>query len=136
MPNKALRILIADAQHVQRVGLEKILNRQGYYRIAPVSSLEELLILTEYAVKPFDLLLINQLLLGSPEVDPGMFSHSHPSIRNALIYDGTNGHSPPLSGCWLAHWIQVTLPHVPNEQSIKNFMGFIDPVSSVDSPGL
>ena len=43
MPNKALRILIADPQHTHRIVLERLFNQQGYFRIVPVSNLPELL---------------------------------------------------------------------------------------------
>ena len=49
MTNKALRIMIADPQHFQRLRLERNFNREGYYGIAPVSNLEDMLVLLEYA---------------------------------------------------------------------------------------
>ena len=39
MPTKALTILIADEQHLQRLHIEKMLNQLGYYRIVPVQTL-------------------------------------------------------------------------------------------------
>jgi hypothetical protein len=32
MPNKALRILIADPHHAHRIVLERLFNQQGYFR--------------------------------------------------------------------------------------------------------
>ena len=55
MPNKSLRILIADAQHFNRLRIERLLNQLGYFRVAPVQSLEELLPLVEYGCEPLDL---------------------------------------------------------------------------------
>ena len=37
MSNKALRLLIADAELLQRIKIEKMLNQLGYHRIAPLS---------------------------------------------------------------------------------------------------
>lgn len=59
MPNKSLRILIADKQHFNRMKIERLFNQLGYFRVAPVHSLEELLNLVEYGCEPFDLLVIN-----------------------------------------------------------------------------
>ena len=36
MPDKSLRILLADAHPMQLLQLEKMLNGMGYFRIAPV----------------------------------------------------------------------------------------------------
>ncbi|WP_430458765.1 hypothetical protein [Pseudomonas salmasensis] len=46
MPNKALRFLIADGEHLQRVKIEKMLNQLGYHRIAPLSGFDEVQALT------------------------------------------------------------------------------------------
>lgn len=64
MPNKALRILIADEQHFQRMRIERLFNRLDYYRVAPVRDLAELLTLVEYGSEPFDLVVINASLAG------------------------------------------------------------------------
>ncbi|WP_223547566.1 hypothetical protein [Pseudomonas sp. A-B-19] len=37
MPNKSLRILIADAQHFNRLRIERLFNQLGYFRVAPVA---------------------------------------------------------------------------------------------------
>jgi CheY-like chemotaxis protein len=59
LPNKSLRILIADPQHFNRMKIERLFNQLDYFRVAPVQSLEELLNLVEYGCEPFDLLVIN-----------------------------------------------------------------------------
>lgn len=59
MINKKLRIMIVDPQHHERLRLERDFNRQGYYAIAPVSSLDEMRTLLEYGDLRFDMVVIN-----------------------------------------------------------------------------
>ncbi|MBK5416167.1 response regulator [Pseudomonas sp. TH31] len=87
MINKALRIMIADSQHFQRLHLERDFNREGYYCIAPVSSLEEMLTLLEYGDTAFDLVLINASLTLDVRFNLLDFCLDHPLIRQAFIYD-------------------------------------------------
>ena len=87
MTNKALRIMIADPQHFQRLRLERDFNYQGYYAIAPVSSLEEMLNLLEYGDSVFDLVMINASLATSFRFNLLAFCMDHPLIRQAFIYD-------------------------------------------------
>ncbi|AZD67408.1 hypothetical protein SAMN04489802_3015 [Pseudomonas chlororaphis] len=87
MANKALRIMIADPQHFQRLRLERDFNREGYYGIAPASSLEEMLTLLEYGDTAFDLVLINAGLTLNVRFNLLAFCLDHPLIRQAFIYD-------------------------------------------------
>lgn len=87
MTNKALRIMIADPQHFQRLRLERDFNYQCYYAIAPVSSLEEMLNLLEYGDSVFDLVMINASLATSFRFNLLAFCMDHPLIRQAFIYD-------------------------------------------------
>jgi len=87
MNNKALRIMIADPQHFQRLRLERDFNQQGYYAIAPVSNLEEMLTLLEYGANTFDLVLINARLATSARFNLLDFCLDHSSIQQAFIYD-------------------------------------------------
>ncbi len=87
MINKALRIMIADPQHVQRLRLEREFNGQGYYAIAPVSSLEEWLTLLACGMHAFDLVLVNASLAAGTDFDLSAYCQDHPLIRQVLIYD-------------------------------------------------
>lgn len=69
MTNKALRILIADEQHFHRLKTERLFNQLGYYRVAPVHSLVQMLTLVEYGCEPFDL-GGHQCLIGGWGVGP------------------------------------------------------------------
>ncbi|MDD5442534.1 MAG: response regulator [Pseudomonas fluorescens] len=87
MINKALRIMIADPEHAQRLRLERDLNRQGYYAIAPVPSLSDLLNLVEYGDRGFDLVLMNASLAGTEGFNLHDFCGDHSSVGQVFIYD-------------------------------------------------
>ncbi|OIN47329.1 ANTAR domain-containing protein [Pseudomonas costantinii] len=86
MINKALRIMIADPEHFQRLRLERDFNRQGYYAIAPVSSLEEMLNLLEYGEHGFDLMLINAKFAMSERFNLFDFYQDQPLMGPVFIY--------------------------------------------------
>lgn len=86
MPNKALRIMIADTQHSHRMRLEFLFNQQGYFRIAPVSHAQELMTLVEYASEPFDLLVVDACLADGVLGLPGFFLEN-PQVRHGMIYN-------------------------------------------------
>ncbi|MGU9828605.1 chemotaxis protein CheY [Pseudomonas sp. LF242] len=116
MPNKALTILIADEQHLQRLYIEKMLNQLGYHRIVPVQTLEEVEVLTAIPAEPFDVLIINAGLAaqaGEPQ----------PQVRHVLVYDHQDldipGGVPPT--------LLVRLPGMPDTVNLEHFMDIIDP---------
>lgn len=86
MPNKALRILIADGQHFNRLKIERLFNQLGYYRIAPVNRLDELLSLVEYGCGPFDLVVANAAFADGALDLPEFFSDKR-HVRNALLFN-------------------------------------------------
>ncbi|WP_016968790.1 hypothetical protein [Pseudomonas tolaasii] len=116
MPNKALTILIADEQHLQRLYIEKMLNRLGYHRIVPVETFEEVRILTAIPAEPFDVLIINAGLVADE-------CGAQPQVRHLLVYD----HLEPgaLAGAMPA--VLVRLPGVPDNINLEHFMDIIDP---------
>lgn len=86
MPNKTLRIMIADTDHSHRMQLEYLFNQQGYFRIAPVSSAQELMTLMAFGIEPFDLLVVDACL-AEGELDlPGFFL-GNPQVRHGMIYN-------------------------------------------------
>lgn len=62
MPTPSLRILIVDDQPTQCLSIERMLNQQGYYRIAPLTSFDQLMALVDCVTEPFDLLVINSAM--------------------------------------------------------------------------
>ena len=116
MPNKALTILIADEQHLQRLYIEKMLNQLGYYRIVPVQTLEEVQILTAIPAEPFDVLIINARLM-TPICEP------QAQVRHVLVYDHPQSNTPT----GLMPGLRVRLPGVPDNLNLEHFMDIIDP---------
>ncbi|MBV4474168.1 chemotaxis protein CheY [Pseudomonas botevensis] len=86
MINKTLRILIADPQHFHRMKIERMFNRLDYYRIAPVQSLDELLMLIDYSCEPFDGVVVNADLAAN-RLNLHEFLLDSLHVRHALIYN-------------------------------------------------
>ncbi|KAA0959594.1 response regulator [Pseudomonas sp. ANT_H12B] len=125
MSNKALRILIADEQHFHRMKVERLFNQIGYYRIAPVHSLEELLTLVDYGCEPFDLVVINASL-GAGALDLLDFFLDNRQVHRALIYNGQQAQLPPIPAC-VQQKIQVSLGLLPDLACIQRLMVIVDP---------
>lgn len=132
MPTPYLRILIVDDQPAQRLSIEKMLNQQGYHRIAPVETFAELLAMVENAVEPFDLLVINSALGSGATFSLDDFFINCPAICHTLVYDGL-----PVGD-------QVTIPapgsriinkltRTPDERAIRSLMRVIDPPKGPNS---
>lgn len=132
MPTRSLRILIADHVHLQRLNIERMLNHCGYHRVAPVSSLEELLAMIEHAIDPFDLLLLNSAFIGTTMLDLEAFCRDCPSVHHALIYEGLPMPVPKAEGKPPTRLIKK-LPGVPGTAAIKAFMDQIDPARPIPS---
>lgn len=126
MPTPSLRILIVESEHLQQLNIERMLNQCGYHRITPVASFDELLAMTDHAVEPFDLLVINRALTISVDINLEDFCHRCPCIRNALIYEGV-----PVSVVAVedesGRRVVKKLLGVPDGESIKSLMFQIDP---------
>ena len=125
MPNKSLRILIADEQHFQRMRIERLFNQLDYYRVAPVQDLVELLMLVEYASVPFDLVVINASLAGDALDLPGFFL-DNPQVRHALIYGVEPGQLPSMATCE-RHHVHISPTALPDLPCIQRLMAAVDP---------
>ncbi|WP_137807822.1 response regulator [Pseudomonas sp. G(2018)] len=125
MSNKSLRILIADEQHFHRLRIERWFNQLGYYGVAPVQSLEELLILVEYASEAFDLLVVNAALADG-KLDLLDFCLDNRQLERVLIYDGEQARLPPIPACGQQK-IQVSHALLPDLASIQRQMALVNP---------
>jgi len=125
LPNKALRILIADEQHFQRLRIERLFNRLDYYRVAPVQDLAELLTLVDYGSEPFDLVVINASLASEAFDLPGFFL-DNPQVHHALIYDGEQMKWPSIPACGQQK-VQMSLAALPDLACIQRLMTAVDP---------
>lgn len=124
MINKTLRVLIADAQHFNRMKIERSFNALEYYRIAPVQSLLELLTLVEYGCEPFDVVVINaELAAGS--LDLPAFFLDNPQVRHALIYNDPSATLQADPG-FAQENLQITHAALPDVQTIKSLMAQVD----------
>lgn len=126
MPTPSLRILIADDQLAQRLNIEKMLNQQGYHRIAPVTSFAELLAMVEGAILPFDLLVINSALGVTATFDLDVFFLNCPAIHHTLVYDGVLRDDQVTVSVQGTRVIKKLL-RTPDEQAIRDLMRAIDP---------
>ncbi|MFG6206666.1 chemotaxis protein CheY [Pseudomonas retamae] len=125
MINKALRILIADAQHFHRMKIERLFNSLDYYRVAPAQSLAELLTLVDYGCEPFDAVVINaDLAAGS--FDLLGFFLDNPQVRQALIYNERTAPLQSVAG-FAQDNVQISPQALPGLQSIRQLMALIDP---------
>ena len=125
MSNKSLRILIADEQHFNRLRIERWLNQLGYYRVAPVQNLEELLTLVEYGCEPFDLLIINAAMAGG-KLDLLDFCLDNRQLDRVMIYDGQQAQLPPVAACEQQK-IQLSQALLPDLAALRRLMTNIDP---------
>ncbi|AHL35123.1 histidine kinase [Pseudomonas brassicacearum] len=124
MPNKALRILIADPQHTHRIVLERLFNQQGYFRIVPVSNLQELLTLVEYGSEPFDLVVVNAGL-ASGALNLHDFVIYNPQVCHGMIYNvqQVSQSSAPVARRSSMHLSQAPLPDLA---ALRDLMARID----------
>ena len=130
MSNKALRLLIADADLLQRIKIEKMLNQLGYHRIAPLSSFDELQALTRSGCVAFDLLVINTALVRSRQVNLLKYCHDNPLIRHTLIYDGQCAQSSVVSVS-VSQTLHLSLSQSPDFNSLRRCMEIVDPLHSL-----
>ncbi|MBF8740934.1 histidine kinase [Pseudomonas guariconensis] len=125
MPNKTLRILIADEHPCQRLQLEKMLNGLGYYRIAPVESFEDLQRLVQSALQPFHLLIGCIELASHAGVDLVRFCRCSAQIQHALLYHSQHPKLPAVPKAQ-RQAVSVSLPQVPDDEALQSFMAIID----------
>lgn len=131
---KSIRILIADAQHFNRLRIERWFNQLGYYRIAPVQDLQELLVLVEYDRQPFDLLMINAAF-GNGHFDLLDYCRDNRQRDRVMIYDGHQAQLPaiPVSDRQNIHISHALMPDLA---LIRQLTACADPLrSSVISVG-
>ena len=120
MPNKSLRILIADAQHFNRLRIERLFNQLGYFRVAPVQSLDELLSLVEYGCEPLDLVLVNgAMAMGA--LDLFSFLDDNPQVHHGFIFNERQAPLSPVAGK-----VRLSQAALPDLASITQLMSAVD----------
>ncbi|WP_130904184.1 MULTISPECIES: response regulator [unclassified Pseudomonas] len=124
MFKKSIRILIADEQHFNRLRIERWFNQLGYYRVAPVQDMAELLVLVEYASEPFDLLIINAAM-GHGKLDLLDFCLDNHQLDRVMIYDGQRAQLPAIALC-AQRKVSVSHALLPDLASIQRLMALAD----------
>lgn len=129
MSNKTLRILIADEQHFHRMKIERVLNQLGYFRIAPVHCVEELLTLVEYGCEPFDLVMISASLTAAVDFDLPAFCGDNQQIRHGFIYDDPQARLAQVPAGY-RHKLQASQERMPDLERVWQLMEWVDPRSN------
>lgn len=132
MANPWLRILLVDEDHSTRMNIEKNLASLGYHRVAPLSSLRELLTIIDSALCTFDLLIINEAILkrAGPILDQGI--RGYPDIRHSLIYQRASLHFSPFVD-YSTSAMNFTLSGPPDRDAISQIMAFIDKPANIST---
>jgi hypothetical protein len=128
LTNKALRILIADEQHFHRMKVERLFNHLGYYRVAPVQKIEELLTLVEYGCEPLDLVVINASLAAG-SLDLRGFFLDNCQVRHTLVFNDQPARWVPMPFS-VKQTIHVSPVALPDLKCIQGLMLSVDPSTS------
>ncbi|MCY7261882.1 response regulator [Pseudomonas protegens] len=126
MPNKELRFLIADGQHFYRLKIERALNQLGYYRIAPMQNLKELLSVIDAGSEPVDLLIVNASITESEKFDLLSFVAENSQVRYTLIY-GDEHLTAERSSRSSLRTVQLTSMPLPDMSTLNQVMAVVDP---------
>ncbi|ROL81467.1 hypothetical protein BLX41_04775 [Pseudomonas protegens] len=126
MNNKTLRILIVEAQHLEQLFLEKVMNSLGYYRVAPMASVAEAMIAIRDAVVPFDLLIINAEQECCDDFDLLSYCKSAEQLRHSIVYGCNVAQDLPQS-FQRGGSVHMTANHRLDVQILKKLMMLVDP---------
>ncbi|MGF6401547.1 hypothetical protein ABH905_005213 [Pseudomonas frederiksbergensis] len=128
MPDKELRIVIADTSLPRLIQLEKSLNRLGYHRILPVQVFEDLWVLTHKLNDTSYVLIANKDLALDAKFDWVAFCQTIRKTNHALLYES---HPAELISISLtsSRAFSTRCVSVPNDELIEAFMISADPTS-------
>lgn len=126
MPTKSLRILIADLDPAQALVIERQLNLLGYYRIAPIHTVEDLMVLRDSPADDFELLLINQQMAGAGPLDALGFCRENPQFKHVFFY-AFDASSTVLTRVACTKDTASQCRRLPDFSVIESLMRVIDP---------
>lgn len=121
MPNKKLRIVIADSSLPRRLQIEKSLNKLGYYRILPIQLREELSALNNEFDPVFDVLIANKDMALDAQDDLPAFCQSTHRFNHALLYGGQPVELTTTSFTSI-ETLHTYVTNVPSDEFIEYFM--------------
>lgn len=125
MGNKQLRVMILEADFLQRLGIEKMLNDLGYYAVTAMTSGREVFSVLRYATQAFDLVIANGDLVEESGIDFRIGCDLHPLVHHMLIYESAVPvFEPALS--YRAQAVQSILSHPPDIRTMRYLMRTID----------
>ncbi|AVJ22731.1 MULTISPECIES: histidine kinase [Pseudomonas] len=124
MPNKELRIIIADANLSRQIQIEKSLNRLGYHRILPVQCCKDLARLSDAFLITFDVLIANKDLARDADNTLTVTDN----INHALLYGSQHAELTITSFSSTDTRLARTTT-IPGDELLANFMARIDPPS-------
>ncbi|MNZ22867.1 hypothetical protein D3C78_399660 [compost metagenome] len=128
MPNKKLRIIIADASLARLIQIEKSLNKFGYYSILPIQFREELWVLSNEFLMTFDVLIANnELVVDTQDNLTACYQNTH-VINHALFYGSQQAELTTTSFASTST-LMTCITNTPSDDVIEDFMASIDPPS-------
>ena len=104
--------------------VERQFNHLGYYRVAPVQNLEELLTLLDCGYEPFDLVVINAALAAG-SLDLYEFFLDNCQVRHTLIFNDQPSRLASLPFC-VKQTIHVSPMLLPDPMCIQRLMSSVD----------
>ncbi len=125
MADKTLRILIADELGQQAVQIERTLNHLGYFRVVPVHTLDELLVMVQSAYQPFDLLIANTDMAVRSGVDLPRFCKNTEHVRHALLYESQKQIETELTDA-SGERLRTSVMQLPDLEALKTFMAIVE----------
>ncbi|WP_438866574.1 hypothetical protein [Pseudomonas sp. L1(2025)] len=128
MVNKALRIVIAESDGRRGLKLERILNALGYYGVAPIRSLDEVLCITNNEGQPIDVLFINAAWLVGRGAELLNTVRSKSKPIQVLIYND-QGLAPRPVPILFGGAINVSAAPVVDVESMAVYMAIVETVS-------
>lgn len=132
MPNKELRIIIAEANLPRRIQIEKSLNRLGYYRILPVQCFEDFVSLINAFQITFDVLIANKDLADDADRNLTVFCQTIDNVNHALLY-GSQQTEMTITSLCSSNTLLFCNASVPGDELFAYFMARIDPPSPWES---
>ncbi|WP_148169473.1 chemotaxis protein CheY [Pseudomonas chlororaphis] len=115
MPDKTMRVMIADQQHSRLLEIERLLNDAGYHRIVPVQTPEDMLKLIEAA--PFGMLVMNSDFLLGCDGTALEFIQRISMVKSVLFYGSGRVSS---SQSWETRNVRVFFSTSPSSGVISN----------------
>lgn len=125
MVNKKLRIVIAESDGERGLKLERILNALGYYCIAPLRSIDEVLRILNNEGQFVDVLFINVDGLPGRGAELIKAVHSKHRVIHTLIYNN-QGFAPRPVPILFAGAINMSAAPVVDVDSMTVYMAIVE----------